>query len=184
MYTSTDFEIASPPQEPPIIPGKRRTRAFQAAMALCALFGAGAVTLSVQQVLLQRRALNQEKEKARSISTELADTIDHKLTSLTPIATRIAQELSSGELTADAAPARLMRALEATPDLFEVGIAYVPFAKDPKKRLYSPHVARGAERGKAFQLEDNYDYTTYAWFKDGLAAGAPHWAEPYFGGAT
>ena len=153
-------------------------------MALCALFGAGAVTLSVQQVLLQRRALNQEKEKARSVAAELAHTIDSKLTSLTPIATRIAQELSTGELTADAAPARLMRALEATPDLFEVGIAYVPFAKDPKKRLFSPHVVREAERGKAFQLEDNYDYTTYAWFKDGLAASAPHWGEPYFGGAT
>jgi hypothetical protein len=184
MYTSTDLETASFKQAPPVSPGNAKTQAFQVVLVLCVLCAIGAVVLSVQQVLLQRSALTQEKEKARTVAIDLARTINAKLASLTPVATAIASDLSSGKLSTEAAPARLKRILEENPDLFEAGIAYIPFAKDPKRRLFSPHVAREGERILDFQLEDRYDYTTYAWFKDGLAAGAPHWGEPYFGGAT
>ena len=175
-------EIAAPADKTPT--DKRRNRAFQGVLVLCILSGAGAVTLFIQHALLQRRALDQEKQRARTIAADLAGTINARLAKLTPVATGIAAGLSSGALNDRDARASLRHALESNPDLFEAGISYVPFSNDPNKRLYSPHVAREGDEFKEFQLEEHYDYTTYAWFKDGLAAGGPHWGEPYFGGAT
>lgn len=159
-------------------------RVFQAALVLAILSGIGAVILASQFTLSHRRALKQEKGRAKAIAVEQARNIDALLTSVTPFARGVAEDLSSGTIDEKEAMARLKLALQTREELFEAGIAYVPYSKSPNRRLYAPHVARHAEAIREFKVEDSYDYTTYDWFKDGISAGAPHWGEPYFGSAT
>ena len=163
----------------------RSSSIFRIILALCVVFGAAAVALSVQHVLMQRAALQNAKNTARRVAIDQASIINTRLQKITPIAEGIAADLTSGALKPDDVTPRLRKALEENPDLFEAGIAYVPYARGPGVRLSSPHVSRdGTTRINEFLLEQRYDYTTYDWYKDGMAAGGPHWGEPYLGGAT
>lgn len=164
-----------------------RNRAFQVVLALCVLSGIGAIALSIQEVRSRQHDLQAQKEDARKIAREQASAINKRLARITPAALRIASDLSSGALKDKDIYARIKRSLEADPDLFEIGVAYSPFSKDPSVRLYAPHVARTGDSLEEFDLATRYDYTDdahYHWFKDGLAAAGPHWGEPYFGSAT
>src|SRR6267143_1177876 len=49
-----------------------KTRAFQVVLALCVLFGIGAIALSIQEVLSRQRDLQAQKEDARKIAREQA----------------------------------------------------------------------------------------------------------------
>lgn len=164
--------------------GRPGSTAFGIAVILCVVFGIGTVYLGIQHVLMQRNSLLNARNTARQVAVDQATIIDTRLKKLTPIAAGIAADLTSGALKPEDASARLRKALEEYPDLFEAGIAYVPFGRGPGTRLFSPHVSRDGKNITDFQLENRYDYTTYDWYKDGMAAGAPHWGEPYLGGAT
>jgi Cache domain len=161
-----------------------QTRTFQLIALLAVFFGGTAVVLGIQHIVNQRRVLRDAKSTARRIATEQAGIISARLEKLTPVAERIAEDLSSGALKARDVQAQMKQALEENPDLFEVGLAYLPFAKRPGVRLFAPHVSRSGASISEFQLEERYDYTSHAWFRDGIAAGSPHWGEPYFGGTT
>src|SRR5438876_827983 len=161
-----------------------RARAFRIIALLSFLFGAGAIIFGIQHTLMQRSAVRNAKDTARHVAVDQATIINTRLQKLTPVAEGIAADLTSGALKPDEVSARLRKALEEYGDLFEAGIAYVPNGKVPDVRLFAPHVSRDGTRINAFQLENRYDYTTYDWYKDGMAAAAPHWGEPYLGGAT
>lgn len=164
--------------------GEAGARLFQLTALLAILFGFGTAALAVRHIVNQRSVLQGARSAARRIAVEQAGIIDARLEKLTPVAERIAADLSSGALKPEDAPARLKRALAENPDLFEAGVAYLPYARFPHVRLFSPHAARNAAGIGETELGRYYDYTTYTWFKDGIAAGGPHWGEPYFGGAT
>src|SRR5579864_3623719 len=157
---------------------------FRVSALLALAFGVATVGLGIWNIVGRSRTLREAKGAARRIAIEQAGIIGARLQKLTPIAEQIAADLSSGALKPEDASARLKRAVEENPDLFEAGVAYLPYAWKPGVRLFSPHAARNGAGINEFQLEQRYDYTTYAWFKDGIIAGAPHWGEPYFGGAT
>jgi len=161
-----------------------KAQAFRIVAILCVVFGLGTIALGVQHVRMQRSALQNAQSTARRIALDQVAIINARLQKLTPVAEGIAADLSSGVLKPETVTARLRKALEDNPDFFEAGIAYIPFGKGPGVRLFSPHVSRDGARITDFQLEQRYDYTTYDWYKDGMAAAAPHWGEPYFGGAT
>jgi hypothetical protein len=61
-------------------------------------------------------------------------------------------------------------------------VAYLPFVRDPKVRLYAPHAARAAGAVESFQLEARGDYTTDDWYTAGQ--NAPAWSDPYVDDAT
>lgn len=157
---------------------------FRMTAVLAVIFGVATVALAVQHLANRERALREARSDARRIAIEQAKVIGDRLEKLTPVAEGIAADLSSGALKPEDAQERLQQALEQNPDLFEAGIAYLPYAWDPKVRLFSPHVSRNGAGFSRFQLHNTYDYTTHDWFQSGIAAGRPHWFEPYFGTAT
>jgi hypothetical protein len=159
-------------------------RPFRIIVTLSIAFGLTAVILGVQHLLMQGAALQTAQNTARQIAIDQAKIINTRLQKITPIAEGIAADLTSGALRPEDVTSRLKKALAENPDLFEAGIAYVPDAKAPGVRLFAPHVSRDGPRLNEFALEQRYDYTTYDWYKDGMAAAAPHWGEPYLGGAT
>lgn len=145
------------------------------------IFGIATVLLGIQHILNQNQTLRQAKTSARLTAIQLARIIDEKLQKLTPITARIAADLSSGALKLEDAPPRLKQTLEENPDLFGVSIAYRPYAWKPGVRLFSFHAGRVSNGIELYHLEDHFDYSTYPWFQDGIAAGAPVWGEPYLG---
>ena len=64
--------------------------------------------------------------------------------------------------------------------VFEMGVAYAPFAYSRDTRLYAPHVVRRGGQLEPFALEQRYDYTGYDWYKTAIDQGAS-WSEPYQG---
>ena len=157
---------------------------FRVAALLALFFAVAAVLLGIQHFVNQGRKLREAKTEARQIAIKQAEIIGQRLKKLTPVAERIAADLSSGALKPEDASDRLKRALEENPDLFAAGIAYLPYAWNPRVRLFAPNAAWNGANIDQFQVEQRYDYTTYDWFKDGIAAASPHWGEPYLGGAT
>ena len=146
---------------------------------LSALLLAVTITAHVRRVNAKER---DARTQARAKAIEAAQSIDAELRRVMPVATAIAADLSDGRLVQRDIPARLAHDIAANPTVFEVGVAYVPYAADPKIKLFAPHVARTNGRPEPFQLEQRYDYTTYDWYKEGLERAG--WGEPYFGAAT
>ncbi len=176
--SATSLRIAA------ITGGRFRARVYPLIAVLAVLFGLGTLLLGILHVLKQSSKLQEAKSNARAIALDGAVKINSRLQSLTPVAERIAADLTSGALQPQDVPARLKQALQDYPDLFEAGFAYQPYAKDKNVKLFAPHVVRKGNGIEEFQLEDRYDYTTRSWFQDGIAAGAPHWSDPYLGLAT
>lgn len=164
--------------------GRFRTRVYPLVAVFAILFGLATVLLAIQHVVKQSSKLQEAKQNARAIAVEEATKINSRLQRLTPVAERIAAGLTSGALQPQDVQAQLRQSLQEYPDLFEAGFAYLPYAKDKNIKLYAPHVARKGNDIEEFQLENNYDYTAKSWFQDGIAAGAPHWGDPYLGSAT
>lgn len=124
------------------------------------------------------------KQLARSEVRRAAHRIDQELARIVPIVESFARRLSDGQLEdRQGLENALLQSFRDHPGLFEIGVAYRPFAFRPELRLFAPHYGmRNGEEG-LFRVEDAYDYTQSDWFKDTLARG-PHWVEPYFGFAT
>jgi len=137
---------------------------------------------SVDHVRRQRATESAARAAARTLAASAAAAIDQDLRAVTPLADAIARDLSAGRLRQPEIAARLAADLAAHAEPFELGVAYLPFATDPRVRLFAPHVARLGGGLDSFQLETRYDYTTYAWYADALRS--PGWGEPYFGEAT
>lgn len=153
-------------------------------LVLTIAFGLAAIVLTVRHVTNQRRALEEAKNTGRRSAIEKAAIIDAQLEKIPPAAERIAAELSSGTLKPEEAFPELKRVLEENPDLLEAGFAYLPFANNPGARLFAPDALRNGDDITEIRLEQQYDYTTYPWFKEGIEARGPHWGEPYLGQAS
>src|SRR5262249_30370847 len=138
-------------------------RLSQATLLLAVLFGAGVALLAARLVRAERQTLATARAAAREGNERQAQAIEARLRRVMPVATGIAADLSWGALKDQDLAARLKADLDTNPDVFELGVAYQPFAKSPRQRLFAPSV--GVSAGP-FQLEDRYDYTDYDWFKD------------------
>ena len=110
---------------------------------LAFLFGGGAILFGIQHALMQRTVVRNAKDTARRIANDQAAIINIRLQKLTPVAEGIAADLTSGALKPDDVSARLRKALEEYPDLFEAGIAYVPNSKAPDVRLLTYNIRYG-----------------------------------------
>jgi hypothetical protein len=158
-------------------------RAVRAAVWVLALAGAALLVLAITTQMRRERALERgAREAARAQASDAARAIDVEVQHIMPVATALASDLSAGRVKrADLAP-RLIADVASNPTVFEVGVAYLPYASDPGVKLYAPHAARVDGRIELFPLEQRYDYTSYDWFTGGLKGAG--WGEPYFSVAT
>ncbi len=76
-------------------------------------------------------------------------------------------------MTGNSLHPRLPEIMAAHPNLYQVGVAYAPYAFDSRRRAYAPSMSREGESVVSFQLGDLSDYTKpgVAWFA--LAVGPP-----------
>ncbi|MCL5774092.1 MAG: cache domain-containing protein [Firmicutes bacterium] len=157
--------------------------AFVIALLMCA----ASLILISSEVYFYRKTSNQILHNARASSAQetahAANEIDMELRKVEDMVKSIADDLNAGKLRDKGLLSKMKEAVEKHHQIYEIGVAYVPFMHDPKVRLYAPHYGnRNGENG-FFQLEKSYDYTNYDWYKYTLEKG-PNWFEPYFGKAT
>src|SRR5215470_14474115 len=114
-----------PQPAPSTAAGPLKPWLFRLAALLALFFAVATVLLGIQHFVNRERRLREAKTEARQIAIQQAEIIGGRLKKLTPVAERIAADLSSGALKPEDATPRLKQALEENPDLFEAGIAYL-----------------------------------------------------------
>lgn len=169
-----------PPRTPSLSRWQRWVHA--AAWVLLVVSGVAMVAVAAWHFRQQRSAELEARNKARTRAIESAQALESALQRVPPVAFELARDLSAGQLDPRTLPARLVSDLAKHPGLFEIGVAYLPFMRDPRVRLYAPHAARTTGAIESFQLEGRDDYTTHDWYKAGQRA--PTWGDPYVVGAT
>jgi hypothetical protein len=158
-------------------------RSVRAAVWVLTFAAAGLLALAITTQVRRGRALERgAREAAHAQASDAVRVIDAELQRVMPVATALADDLSAGRLKPHDVSARVTGDLTGHPEVFEVGVAYLPFASDPRVTLFAPHASRASGRVEPFQLETRYDYTKYEWFTGGLKGAG--WGEPYFGAAT
>jgi hypothetical protein len=94
------------------------------------------------------------KNHAQQETLYAAQKIDHALSELSAIAHVIATDISSGKLKRQYILQRLKKTLKNTPNLFGIGVAFVPYINNPQVRQLSPYyVNRKGGRGKQNLLQ-------------------------------
>lgn len=120
-----------------------------------------------------------------SLTLEATRSIDRVAREASDNANSIADQLSSGKLTHEAALTQLRELLKRHPHLFTTVLSYKPYAYDPGRRLYSVLCVRKDGLVRQIRLDKVYDYTRpeYDWFGAALNNG-PHWSQPFYGEAS
>ena len=151
----------------------RRTALILAALLAClACLQAFALIHGTRE--RKRQALAQGRQETR----RMAEGIDAMLQTLEPETRALADDLSAGRVPDRDLQARLSQALARTPEAFRIGINYLPYAKDPGKRLFSMDVVR--ENGVLHPVDvlaQTYNYVAQNWFIAGMAEEG--WHEPH-----
>ncbi|MCK5876977.1 MAG: hypothetical protein KAG43_05025, partial [Candidatus Marithrix sp.] len=115
------------------------TKVFNTLLFLCIITLLAVVLL----MYVEHSETNQtENEAKRLIQQELSiavQKIDTELQGLHSIATSLAKNLSTGKLQRSAINERLTEIMAMTPNLFGIGVAYIPYVNTPQERRQSPY---------------------------------------------
>ena len=123
--------------------------------------------------------INQSKSKIISKTQKVSNDIQDKLEDIQTLAVSLATSISDSGHNINSIKELLQKKLYMDADLYEIGIAFAPFALNPDVRLmgiaYS--VADGAIREK--DLDAKFDYTRpeYKWYYYVINNG-PAWSQP------
>ena len=116
----------------------------------------------------QQTITRQAIEQGYAQAEDAGHLIDEKLKKLEPLVNSLAKDLASGAIQPKDITSHLTTLLENAPDAFRMGVVFLPYAANPKLRLYGPYVKRENEALIAYQMEDTIDYTQKSWYQDGL----------------
>lgn len=156
---------------------------FKLSLVLCL---ASAMTICADIVYYMKQE-TERTENAKSNGKQEAvrakNEIEKRLRQLQVAADSIAGDLNSGKLKEEQLLGRLARDLEKNSEFSEMGAAYIPFAFNPKERLYAPFYKRENGQIKLDRIENYYDYAqpikNNQWYFNALAKGS-FWIEPAF----
>ena len=129
---------------------------------------------------------DQARERARTQAEQAVFQINEDFDRLKSVVDAMADDLSSGKLSAEQVVEQLKTTITMHSDFMQTGVAYKPYAYDPKKKLYSPGFTN--MDGKVKYSDAPYDYTVpdctdsgprTMWYHLPMKRG-PSWQEPYF----
>jgi sigma-B regulation protein RsbU (phosphoserine phosphatase) len=131
--------------------------------------------------ILSRRLL---VENIRQYAGQLASSTAGKIDKILAATEKIPESLSLYiiEPATSGDPKRLLSlmkgVLESNPEIYGSAIAFEPYTRDPKARLYSPYWYKKGDAIESLFIQ--YDYFTWDWYKTPKESGRPEWTEPYF----
>jgi hypothetical protein len=149
------------------------------------LLSAALLLALVLDIVFETLRLQQDaRSQAEAEVERTARQIDEALRPAHSQLRALAQGLREGPLTSEALLQQLEGAVRGdTPFLFEAGVAFAPYAWDPKVALYAPHVARVNEETMRYQREATGSYLNSQWFSSAMARGLG-WTDTEVGTAT
>lgn len=150
------------------------------ALSTAALLSAALLTNKQYQLAVEMQ--ESARENAEAQTRRVAAEVDQSLQKLMPLAQAVARRILAESWSEPQLQAEFERILRGNPDIFGVGVAFEPFAFDPKRRLYAPYLLRRNGQTRWAAVDEEYDYTEpdYTWYGDSLDR-PPHWNEPYYG---
>ena len=186
-----DSPMSSTIDTPPPGKGRRATLGSPQRMTLAVLVLLSALGLvwsasSIwSHVAYNRGVLDSSRATLVSLTAAATRSIDALLREAIDNVRTVADDMSAGRLTKDAALERLRKALESHAHFYGSTVTYKPFAFDPRRRLYSAYYFKKNGRVEYVQLDTVYDYTKpeYEWFGPALQGG-PLWTQPYYDDAA
>lgn len=108
---------------------------------------------------------------------------DQEAQNVSGVARNLSQELSMGTVDFDKIKQKLSLLAAANRSIYAVGLAFAPNEFIKEKRLVSAAFVRDRGGVRKVSLEQYYDYTATAWFRNTLAQGA-QWHEPFLDPST
>ncbi|CAM2006653.1 PDC sensor domain-containing protein [Acanthopleuribacter pedis] len=154
---------------------------------LCGLMTAALIVWGGTYLHRRDARLQQARTDAEARVRQANRDMEASLNRLVPVNIQISEDLTSGKLPAnrDAVEARLRAVKKNVPEIFGVGVAYVPYGFRDDLRLYAPLFVDSGEGAHLVQIEDKYDYTDQdrPWYQLPLKRG-PIWQEPHYGIAS
>ncbi len=158
---------------------------FSVLLLVAAVSFVAGVILLARHLTYKRGVMESAKSRLTSRTVHATRSIDRVACEVIDNANLIASQLSSGELTHNAAQIRLRELLERYPHFLGSVLSYKSYAFDPKRRLYSVLYARKNGRIEQVQLDTVYDYTKpeHDWFGAAIDNG-PRWSQPFYGEAS
>jgi hypothetical protein len=136
----------------------------------------------------------QKKQAAYEFAAGQADlltaAIDAEMQAEMALATGLAKQLSSGELSYEQAAESIASAFDQKPGLQGIAVAFEPYVYNAQTRLFAPYFIKdGTGQVKRIQVEDIYDYTNTAiataqWYYKAIVGNDGVWRGAYYGQAA
>lgn len=165
--------------------GKWKNLIYKTSLILCV----GSLAVSVVAGYLYRQEKTQKieavKQQSQANAKSSVETIDLQLRTLKEMTETIASDVTSGKLPKTKILDKLLQTVEKT-SVRAAGVSYVPFAYDPKVKLYSRFYRKENEQIKLVKIDEIYDYTNPEkgfWYNEPIKKGAG-WLDIYFGEAA
>lgn len=104
--------------------------------------------------------------------------INSNLLAIEDLILAISEKYNSGELSDEELLAKLKKLPEEYSLLSKAGVAYEPYAYDPKEQLFAPFYTYNDNTIQSFNLEKFGDYSKDDWYVETVKNGK-NWSEPY-----
>ncbi len=140
-------------------------------------------TLTTLYLLKRNQIISQAKNQALLETQKAAQKIDNFLKILKPIVDSFTSELNVGNWNKQTILNRIQtKAINVT----GIGVAFTPFAFDPKIQLYAPYFTERDGKQQLLQIEKFYNYTQpqYDRYNTPLKVGQGVFLEPFFDPAS
>jgi sigma-B regulation protein RsbU (phosphoserine phosphatase) len=159
---------------------------LRARFVLLVLAGVGLVSLALATITFyeSREALVEaSQEQLYEMAVGQAAELARRLVRVAQATEDLANSL---EVLPNPTPEKLNELIKiyigSTRRIYGIAVAYLPYAFDRKRRLYSPYFHRSAKGIIASKVDsEEYNYPRHDWFLLPTLLGKSLWTEPYFG---
>ena len=125
--------------------------------------------------------LREVGENARHLTLETAYRIEVVLKSVEQVPRNLAAVIEDYPYERQDLVRLIHRVLESNPEVFGMGVAFEPYAFEPKSHYFFPYACRENGRIKITYLGgDSYRYFHMDWYQIPRELNRPLWSEPYF----
>ncbi len=121
-------------------------------------------------------------EESRTLSRVAINRIETVLAGIDRPAKLLSRSLESRDHSEAEILKLVENLVEGTPEIFGSTVAFEPYSRDPRKRLFAPYYNKEKNGLKLTWLgeENGYDYLRMDWYKIPKELDRPAWSEPYF----
>ena len=129
----------------------------------------------------KRLLMENIRQNAENLTERTVNRIETVLAAVKKIPENVSGFLDAGELDGERLKGLLKTVVINNPEIYGCGVAYEPYAFDPKSLYYAPYFAKEKTGLTFYNLgSETYRYFYMDWYQIPRELGRPSWSEPYF----